>query len=89
MSVLDLNFREALPQVSGILRDQGFAPSQLDAATLGVIYKRLVREAAMMAFNDTFFVLAALMAISGLLVLFMKRSHETAGSGRVQPPAAD
>jgi len=89
MSVLDLNFREALPQVSRILRDQGFAPSQLDAATLGVIYKRLVREASMMAFNDTFFVLAALMAISGLLVLFMKRSHETAGSGRVQPPAAD
>ncbi|NMD39226.1 MAG: DHA2 family efflux MFS transporter permease subunit [Deltaproteobacteria bacterium] len=89
MSALDLHYQEALPQVSRILKDQGFAPSQLDAATLGVLYKRLVREASMMAFNDTFFVLAALMAISGLLVLFMQRSHETAGSGRVQPPAAE
>jgi len=40
----------------------------------------------MMAFNDTFFVLAALMAISGLMVLFMKRSQVTADrAGRARP----
>jgi DHA2 family multidrug resistance protein len=89
MSVLDRNFQEALPQVSGILRDQGFAPSQLDAGTLGLLYKKLVQESTMMAFNDTFFVLAVLMAVSGLLILFMKRSQETAGSGRTGPAAAE
>jgi len=82
MSILDRNFQEALPQVSQILKGQGFAPSQLDAGTLGLIYRKLVKEANMMAFNDTFFVLAVLMAIAGLLVLIMKRSQETAGSGR-------
>jgi DHA2 family multidrug resistance protein len=85
MSILDRNFQEALPQVSQILKGQGFAPSQLDAGTLGLIYKKLVKEATMMAFNDTFFVLAVLMALSGLLVVFMKRSQETAGSGRTGP----
>jgi DHA2 family multidrug resistance protein len=89
MSVLDRNFQEALPQVAQILKEQGFAPSQLDAGTLALIYKKLVTEATMMAFNDTFFVLAVLMAFSGLLVLFMKRSHETAGSGRAQPAVAE
>jgi DHA2 family multidrug resistance protein len=89
MSVLDRNFQEALPQVSGILKNQGFAPSQLDAGTLVLLYKRLVQEATMMAFNDTFFVLAVLMAIAGLMVLFMKRSQETAGSGRTGPAVAE
>jgi DHA2 family multidrug resistance protein len=85
MSILDRNFQEALPQVSQILKGQGFAPSQLDVGTLGLIYKKLLKEANMMAFNDTFFVLAVLMAIAGLMVLFMKRSQETAGSGRTGP----
>jgi hypothetical protein len=85
MSILDRNFQEALPQVSQILKGQGFAPSQLDAGTLGLVYKKLVKEASMMAFNDTFFVLAVLMALAGLLVLIMKRSQETAGSGRTGP----
>ncbi len=43
----------------------------------------------MMAFNDTFFVLAVLMALSGLLVLIMKRSQETAGSGRTGPAVVE
>jgi len=85
MSILDRNFQEAVPLVSNILKGQGFAPSQLDAGTLGLVYKKLVKEASMMAFNDTFFVLAALMALAGLLVLIMKRSQETAGSGRTGP----
>jgi DHA2 family multidrug resistance protein len=89
MSVLDRNFQEALPQVSGIIKNQGFAPSQLDAGTLGLIYKKLVQESTMMAFNDTFFVLAVLMAISGLLALIMKRSQETSGSGRTQAVVAE
>jgi DHA2 family multidrug resistance protein len=85
MSVLDRNFQEALPQVSQILQQQGFSPGLLDIGTLGLIYQKLVKEATMMAFNDTFFVLAMLMAIAGLMVLFMKRSQETAGSGRTGP----
>ena len=89
MSILDRNFQEALSQVSGILKNQGFAPSQLDAGTLGLLYKKLVKESTMMAFNDTFFVLAVLMAISGLMVLFMKRSQVTAGSGRTGPAVAE
>ncbi|HQM91771.1 MAG TPA: DHA2 family efflux MFS transporter permease subunit [Syntrophales bacterium] len=89
MSVLDRNFQEAVPLVSDILKGQGFPPSELDGGTLALLYRKLVTEATMMAFNDTFFVLAVLMACSGLLVILMKRSHETAGSGRAQPVVAE
>ena len=89
MSILDRNFQEALSQVSQIMKQQGFSPFQLDAGTLGLLYKKLVKESTMMAFNDTFFVLAVLMAISGLMVLFMKRSQVTAGSGRTGPAVAE
>jgi DHA2 family multidrug resistance protein len=89
MSVLDRNFQEAVPLVSDILKGRGFPPSELDGGTLALLYRKLVTEATMMAFNDTFFVLAVLMAFSGLLVLLMKRSHETAGSGRTQPVAGE
>jgi hypothetical protein len=89
MSLLDWNFQDALPQVSRILKQQGFTPSLLDSGTLGLLYKKLVMEANMMAFNDTFFVLAVLMSLSGLLVLIMKRSQETAGSGRTGTAAVE
>jgi DHA2 family multidrug resistance protein len=89
MSLLDRNFQDALPQVSHILQQHGFTPSLLDPGTLGLIYKKLVMEANMMAFNDTFFVEAVLMAISGLLIFLMKRSQETAGSGRTGPAVVD
>lgn len=39
--------------------------------------------------NDTIFVLAVLIAIAALMVLFMKRSQETAGSGRTGPAVAE
>ncbi|HET6489457.1 MAG TPA: DHA2 family efflux MFS transporter permease subunit [Syntrophales bacterium] len=89
MSLLDRNFQDALPQVSHALQQHGFTPSLLDPGTLGLIYRKLVMEANMMAFNDVFFVQAVLMALSGLLVLFMKRAHETAGSGRSGPAVMD
>ncbi|HTZ40238.1 MAG TPA: DHA2 family efflux MFS transporter permease subunit [Syntrophales bacterium] len=85
MSVLDRNFQEAVPQVHLILQQQGMAPGLLDKGQLGLIYKKLVMEANMMAFNDTFFVLSVMMALAGLMVFLMKRSHEAAGSGRTGP----
>ena len=44
---------------------EGTLPSELDGGTLALLYRKLVTEATMMAFNDTFFVLAVLMACLG------------------------
>jgi hypothetical protein len=75
MSLLDRNFQVALPQVAQTLQDQGFAPALLDPGSLGTIYKGLVRQASMMAFNDTFYVLAVTMTCSIALLLLMRNSE--------------
>jgi hypothetical protein len=43
---------------------------------LGTIYHQLLRQASMMAFNDSFFLLSALMLVTLLLVLLMQRGKE-------------
>jgi DHA2 family multidrug resistance protein len=75
MSLLDRNFQTALPQVTQTLQDQGFAPVLLEPGSLGTIYKGLLKQASMLAFNDTFYVLAVMMTCSIVLILFM-RGHE-------------
>jgi DHA2 family multidrug resistance protein len=75
MSLLDRNFQVALPQVAQTLQDQGFAPALLDPGSLGTIYKGLLRQASMMAFNDTFYVLAVTMTCSIALLLLMRNSE--------------
>ncbi len=75
MSLLDRNFQSALPQVAQALQEQGFAPALLDPGSLGTIYRGLLKQASIMAFNDTFYVLAVMMTCSIVLILIM-RSHE-------------
>jgi len=81
MSLLDRNFQIALPQVAQTLQDQGFAPALLDSGSLGTIYKGLVRQASMMAFNDTFYVLAVMMTCSIVLILLMRNQEHRADEG--------
>jgi hypothetical protein len=81
MSLLDRNFQIALPQVAQSLQEQGFAPALLDPGSLGTIYKGLVRQASMMAFNDTFYVLAVIMTCSIVLILLMRNSEHHAEEG--------
>jgi len=81
MSLLDRNFQVALPQVSQTLQDQGFAPALLDPGSLGTIYKELMRQATMLAFNDTFYVLAVAMTCSILLLLLMRSSEHQEEEG--------
>ena len=81
MSLLDRNFQIALPQVAQSLQEQGFAPALLDPGSLGTIYKGLVRQASMMAFNDTFYVLAVIMTCSIVLILLMRNQEHRADEG--------
>jgi DHA2 family multidrug resistance protein len=81
MSLLDRNFQIALPQVAQSLQEQGFAPALLDSGSLGTIYKGLVRQASMMAFNDTFYVLAVMMTCSIVLILLMRNQEHRADEG--------
>ncbi|MCX5835042.1 MAG: MFS transporter, partial [Deltaproteobacteria bacterium] len=81
MSFLDRNFQVALPQVAQTLQEQGFAPALLDPGSLGVIYKGLLRQASMMAFNDTFYVLAVMMSCSIVLILLMRNSEHQKDEG--------
>jgi hypothetical protein len=43
-----------------------------------MVYKGLLREASMLSFNDAFHLLSILMILIIPLVLFMKRSRDTA-----------
>jgi len=81
MSLLDRNFQIALPQVAQTLQDQGFAPALLDPGSLGTIYKGLLRQASMMAFNDTFYVLAVTMTCSIVLILLMRNNEQHRDEG--------
>jgi DHA2 family multidrug resistance protein len=76
LSPFDRNLQQALPQLSQILRDSGFDPGLLQQGSLGAIYHQLLRQASMMAFNDSFFLLSALMLVTLLLVLLMQRGKE-------------
>jgi len=67
--------------VAQTLQDQGFAPALLDSGSLGTIYKGLVRQASMMAFNDTFYVLAVMMTCSIVLILLMRNQEHRADEG--------
>ncbi len=69
----DTAYQMAANGASRLLEYKGFSPGTADQGTLGVIYGRLLREAAMISFNDAFYLLSILMILVLPLVLFMRR----------------
>jgi MFS transporter, DHA2 family, multidrug resistance protein len=48
-----------------------------DKSVLGLMYKNLIREATMLAFNDTFFVMSVMMLCLVPFVFIMRKASQT------------
>lgn len=82
LSPFDRNFQIALPQISQMLQQKGYAPSLSDQGSLGLVYGEVIKQASMLSFNDAFFILSTMMMLILPLVLLMKKGKvEGPGSG--------
>jgi DHA2 family multidrug resistance protein len=61
-------------QSARTLLERGIEASQAAQGGMGLIYQRLLREAAMLSFNDVFYLLTVLMLLTVPLVFFMRRT---------------
>ena len=61
-------------QSARTLLEKGIEASQAAQGGMGLIYQRLLREAAMLSFNDVFYLLTVLMLLTVPLVFFMRRT---------------
>jgi DHA2 family multidrug resistance protein len=61
-------------QSARTLLEKGIEASQAAQGGMGLIYQRLIREAAMLSFNDVFYLLTVLMLLIVPLVYFMRRT---------------
>jgi DHA2 family multidrug resistance protein len=76
LTPFNLNYQTAVPQVQQFLRYQGLASPVPGQGVVGVIYNNLLQQAAMLSFNDCFFVVSIMMALVLPFVLLMKRPRE-------------
>ena len=76
LTPFDRNMQLAIPQISELLRQKGFPSPLLNQGSLGVIHGELVRQAAMLSFNDAFYILAIMMAVVLFFVPLMKKGKE-------------
>jgi MFS transporter, DHA2 family, multidrug resistance protein len=61
-------------QSARALLEKGIEASQAAQGGMGLIYQRLLREAAMLSFNDVFYLFTVLMLLTVPLVYFMRRT---------------
>jgi MFS transporter, DHA2 family, multidrug resistance protein len=66
-------------QGAGLLQHNGLDPYSASQGGLGLIYQNTLRQAAMLSFNDVFFLLTLMVLILIPLVLFMKTSSPEQG----------
>ncbi|MDH4232721.1 MAG: EmrB/QacA family drug resistance transporter, partial [Nitrospirota bacterium] len=64
-----------------MLQYRGFDSTMAEQGGLGVIYRGLVKQASMMAFNDAFFLLSVFMLCIVPLVFLMKKGKADAPPG--------
>jgi DHA2 family multidrug resistance protein len=76
LTPFDRNMQVVVPQISEFLRQKGFPSPLLDQGSLGVIQGELLRQAAMLSFNDAFYLLSIMMAVVLLFVPLMKKGEE-------------
>jgi DHA2 family multidrug resistance protein len=77
----DINYQVATQKAAAMLQYRGFDPTMADQGGLGVIYRGLLKQASMMAFNDAFFLLSVFMICIVPLVLLMKKGKAEAPAG--------
>jgi DHA2 family multidrug resistance protein len=76
----DINYQVATQKAAAMLQYRGFDPTVADQGGLGVIYRGLLKQASMMAFNDAFFLLSVFMICIVPLVLLMKKGKADASA---------
>jgi DHA2 family multidrug resistance protein len=72
LSPFDSVYRSATERFSEILQLKIY-PLLSDTAALNIVYKQLLKESSMMAFNDTFYILSIFVLFTIPLVLLIKR----------------
>ncbi len=80
LTPFDRNFQTIVPQIQRFLRYQGFTSAVPNQGIVGILYNNLLQQAAMLSFNDCFFVLSLMTASVLPFVLLMKKGKE-ASSG--------
>lgn len=63
-------------QGAGFLQNNGLDPSSAHQGSLGLIYQNVLRQAAMLSFNDVFFLLTLMVLVLIPLVLFMRTGKD-------------
>ena len=59
-----------------MLKNMGMTPSLSDQGALGLIYRNLIKQASMLAFDDVFYFLSIMAALVIPFVLLMKRGEQ-------------
>jgi DHA2 family multidrug resistance protein len=77
LTPFDMPYRMLLEKGRALFGSRGYGEMLADKFTLGVMYKNLIREATMLAFNDTFFLLSVMMVCLLPLVFILKRGKQT------------
>jgi MFS transporter, DHA2 family, multidrug resistance protein len=80
LTPFDRNLQQAVPSISAMLQQKGFASGLSDRGALGMIYKEVQRQASMLSFNDVFSYLSMMLVLILPLTLLMGR-----GKGTVTP----
>ena len=70
------NFQTAVPQIQQFLQHQGLTSAAPNQGIVGVVYNQILQQAAMLSFNDCFFVLSVMMILVLPLVLIMRKPKE-------------
>jgi DHA2 family multidrug resistance protein len=81
LTPFDRNYQIASHQVTQMLQYSGIEPSMTNQGGLGVIYGRFLKQASMMAFNDSFYMLSIFMVCILPLVFLMKKSKGESPAG--------
>jgi len=81
VSIYSPAVRDRLDTLSNAFLSQGFDPDLARQQALAVIDNTIRREANLLAFGDSFFVFAAIMACGCIAVLFLKKASGKAAAG--------
>jgi MFS transporter, DHA2 family, multidrug resistance protein len=77
----DTQYQSAVQQGAEILQMKGFDATQAQQGSLANIYQELMRQASMLSFNDTFYLVFIILLCMLPLVLIMKQGRTDASPG--------
>ncbi|MCC7203017.1 MAG: DHA2 family efflux MFS transporter permease subunit [Nitrospirae bacterium] len=70
----DPAFQQAVSTIESTLRGAGADPATSSYGSLDILYKELIRQAAMLSFNDAFYIVSILMLLTLPLIFLMRRT---------------